>query len=93
VLYAVVMSLSVVLFILLYLQSLRIAMSPAARLESLKEKMSNSRIQKAGARRQRDEAILNSLLEQVSKSGIHSLTKRQRKQLKEISHRKQNNGP
>ena len=90
VLYSVVISLSVVLFILLYLQSLRVAMSPTARLDSLKEKMSQARIQKAGARHQRDEAIFYSLLQQISKSGTASLTKHQRKQLKEISQQKQN---
>lgn len=88
-LYAAVMSLAVVLFILLYVHSLDVHEKQALGLARLQQKISEMRDKREQQSRQHDNETLERLLQKISASGIHSLTKRERKKLREISGRRQ----
>jgi membrane associated rhomboid family serine protease len=87
-LYAVVMSLAVVLFILLYVHSLDLHEKRAFGLTRLQQKISEMRDKMEQQDQQQDDATIERLLQKVSDSGINSLTKRERKKLREISRRR-----
>lgn len=83
VLYPVVMGLTAVLFLSLYLYPLYSTQSSYERIKSRWEKVKD----RTEPDSQKDEETLNRLLEKISKSGIGSLTRREKKQLREISRR------
>lgn len=85
ILYPLVMGLSAILFLSLYLYPLYLPQDGYRRIRSTWEKFQHRR----RPNNQKDEQILNRLLEKVSESGIGSLTRREKKQLKQISKRKQ----
>ena len=87
-LYTAVMSLAVVLFILLYVHSLDLHEKRAFGLTRLQQKISEMRDKMEQQDQQQDDATIERLLQKVSDSGINSLTKRERKKLREISRRR-----
>ncbi|HUT31254.1 MAG TPA: rhomboid family intramembrane serine protease [Sedimentisphaerales bacterium] len=87
-LYAVVMSLAVVLFILLYVHSLDLHEKRAFGLTRLQEKISEMRDKREQQNQQQDDATVERLLQKISDSGMNSLTRRERKKLREISGRR-----
>jgi membrane associated rhomboid family serine protease len=88
VLYAVVMSLAVVLFVLVYVHSLDLHEKRALGLARLREKITEMRQEREQQNEQQDDATVERLLQKISESGIKSLTRRQRKKLREISGRR-----
>lgn len=88
VLYTIVMSISLGFFVYLYKHSLHPQIKVAFSLGRFRDKISESQIQNEQISRSRDEATINRLLEKISESGIHSLTRRERKKLQEISKRR-----
>jgi membrane associated rhomboid family serine protease len=88
VLYAVVMSLAVVLFVLLYVHSLDLHEKQTFAPARLREKISEMRDQRQQQNQQKDNETVERLLQKVSDSGINSLTRRERKKLQEISGRR-----
>jgi membrane associated rhomboid family serine protease len=87
VLYPVVMGLAAVLFLSLYLYPLYSGREGYERTKNIWEKVTNH----SEPNRQKDEEILNRLLEKASKFGIGSLTRREKRLLKQISKRRQQN--
>ncbi len=85
VLYPVVMGLAAVLFVSLYLYPLYSAQGGYERIKNTWEKVKN----RSRPNSQKTEETMNRLLDKVSKSGISSLTRREKKQLKQISKRSQ----
>jgi len=88
VLYAVVMSLAIVLFVLLYVHSADLQNKRAFEPARLREKISQIMAQRQNESRQRDNASIDRLLEKISRSGINSLTRRERRKLRELSRRR-----
>jgi len=88
VLYAVVMSLAVVLFVLLYVHSLDLNKKRKLAPARLREKISRLREKREKENQQRDDATVERLLQKISDSGMKSLTRRERKKLREISGRR-----
>ncbi|MHC4648877.1 MAG: rhomboid family intramembrane serine protease [Planctomycetota bacterium] len=93
VLYTVVMSLAVVLFVLLYAHSADLQNKRAFEPARLREKISEIRVQREQESRQRDNASIDRLLEKVSRSGMNSLTRRERRKLQELSRRRNRGYP
>jgi membrane associated rhomboid family serine protease len=88
VLYTIVMSLAIVLFVCIYKFPLH---RPCARTFSaahFREKIARARSHHQQISRQKDEETIDRLLEKVSRSGLDSLTRQERKKLREISKRK-----
>jgi membrane associated rhomboid family serine protease len=93
VLYAVVMSLAVVLFVLVYVHSLDLHEKRALGLARLREKITEMRQQREQQNEQQDDATVERLLQKISESGIKSLTRRERKKLREISRKRETEYP
>jgi membrane associated rhomboid family serine protease len=84
VLYPLVMGLAAILFLSLYLYPLYSAQGGYKQIKGLWEKVKDH----SQPNSQKDEEALNRLLDKVSKSGIGSLTRREKKRLKQISKRR-----
>jgi uncharacterized membrane protein (DUF106 family) len=93
VLYAVVMSLAVVLFILVYVHSLDVHEKRALGLARLREKITEMRQEREQESQQQDDATVERLLQKISDSGMSSLTRRERKKLREISRKRETEYP
>ena len=88
VLYPLVLGVSTVLFVYLYRSGLDKRRRGRIGLAGLKDLMYGRQQRRAGRRQARDEQIEERLLDKVSKSGLGSLTERDKEQLKEISERR-----
>ncbi|MHC4156151.1 MAG: rhomboid family intramembrane serine protease [Planctomycetota bacterium] len=93
VLYAVVMSLAVVLFVLVYVHSLDLHEKRSLGLARLRVKITEVRQEREQENQQKDDATVERLLQKISESGIKSLTRRERKKLREISRKRETEYP
>lgn len=88
VLYPAVIALAVVLFVCLYKFLLYGRPRRSFSIDRFRGKIAQARRQKEHSSHLEDDQTLDRLLEKVSKSGINSLTGRERKKLREISRRR-----
>ena len=92
ILYAAVMGLSAVLFIYLYKNPLFMPGSNPFRLSSWRRKWAERQARRRAEQERRDKETLDRLLNKISRSGMESLSWRERRQLKAISRRMRESG-